>query len=142
MPEQTPDQSPLFGAPAPAPAGRGLARRAGKVAPAPVAPELAALAHAMPPRLHLGTSSWSFPGWKGLVWAGDHAESKLAKEGLTAYAEHPLLTSVSLDRAFYRPLGASEYLRTFASSSRRRRWCAMRWCAPRAGAAWRPTRRS
>ena len=111
MPEQTPDQSPLFGAPAPAPAGRGLARRAGKVAPAPVAPELAALAHAMPPRLHLGTSSWSFPGWKGLVWAGDHAESKLAKEGLTAYAEHPLLTSVSLDRAFYRPLGASEYLR-------------------------------
>ncbi|MDO5693473.1 MAG: DUF72 domain-containing protein [Pseudomonadota bacterium] len=69
------------------------------------------LAIALPRRLHLGTSSWHFPGWTGLVWAGDYAESRLSKEGLTAYAQHPLLRTVSLDRAFYRPLTASEYAR-------------------------------
>ena len=69
------------------------------------------LAATLPRRVHLGTSSWHFPGWAGLVWAGDYAESRLSKEGLTAYAQHPLLRTVSLDRAFYRPLTASEYAR-------------------------------
>lgn len=67
------------------------------------------LAGALSPRLHLGTSSWGFPGWKGLVWAGEHSEASLAKSGLTAYAEHPLLRTVSLDRSFYRPLSAVQY---------------------------------
>lgn len=63
----------------------------------------------MPRLLHLGTSSWSFPGWKGLVWDADHSESTLAKKGLTAYAGHPLFSTVSLDRSFYRPLTAIQY---------------------------------
>ncbi len=65
----------------------------------------------MPVGVHLGTSSWHFPGWAGLVWSGDYAESKLSKEGLAAYAAHPLLGTVSLDRAFYRPLTTSQYAR-------------------------------
>ncbi len=69
------------------------------------------LARALPAGLYLGTSSWHFPGWAGLVWGGDYAEAKLSKEGLSAYAQHPLLGSVSLDRAFYRPLSASQYAR-------------------------------
>lgn len=72
-------------------------------------PDLHALAAAMPARLRMGTSSWSFPGWKGLVWAGDHSDSKLSRDGLAAYSRHPLLRCVSLDRSFYRPLSASEY---------------------------------
>ena len=67
------------------------------------------LAAALPHGLRLGTSSWHFPGWAGLVWGGDYAESRLSKEGLAAYARHPLLCTVSLDRAFYRPLTASQY---------------------------------
>jgi uncharacterized protein YecE (DUF72 family) len=59
--------------------------------------------------LRLGTSSWNFPGWAGLVWDGDYAEAVLSKQGLSAYAQHPLLRTVSLDRAFYRPLTASQY---------------------------------
>lgn len=35
-------------------------------------------------RLHLGTSSWHFPGWAGLVWAGRHAEQQLSRQGLAA----------------------------------------------------------
>lgn len=60
-------------------------------------------------RLFLGTSSWYFPGWKGLVWAGDHSESVLSRRGLGAYAQHPLLNAVSLDRSFYRPVDEATY---------------------------------
>ena len=84
-------------------------RRATAVQAAPIGDATRALAHALPPGLHLGTSSWHFPGWAGLVWGGDYAEARLSKHGLAAYAQHPLLRSVSLDRAFYRPLTASQY---------------------------------
>jgi uncharacterized protein YecE (DUF72 family) len=60
-------------------------------------------------RLHLGTSSWHFPGWAGLVWAQPVPESLLSRTGLPAYAKHPLLNAVSLDRAFYRVLAQPEY---------------------------------
>jgi uncharacterized protein YecE (DUF72 family) len=70
---------------------------------------LQALAEKLPKSLHLGTSSWTFPGWAGLVWDQPYAEGKLAKEGLHAYSQHPLLRTVSLDRAFYRPMRAEEY---------------------------------
>jgi uncharacterized protein YecE (DUF72 family) len=67
------------------------------------------LAALMPPQLRLGTSSWNFPGWAGLVWDKGYAEARLSRDGLRAYAEHPLLRTVSLDRAFYRPLTADQY---------------------------------
>jgi uncharacterized protein YecE (DUF72 family) len=60
-------------------------------------------------RLYLGTSSWHFPGWRGWVWERGHTEQTLSRHGLPAYATHPLLRTVSLDRAFYRPLTSAEY---------------------------------
>ncbi|HPK33553.1 MAG TPA: DUF72 domain-containing protein, partial [Ottowia sp.] len=84
-------------------------RRPSGVQAAEPAPDVLALADALPRQLRLGTSSWNFPGWAGLVWDGPYAEAKLSKEGLAAYARHPLLRTVSLDRAFYRPLSASQY---------------------------------
>lgn len=60
-------------------------------------------------RLWLGTSSWHFPGWAGLVWARAQPEAALSRHGLPAYAQHPLLRAVSLDRAFYRPLDEAGY---------------------------------
>jgi uncharacterized protein YecE (DUF72 family) len=66
-------------------------------------------------RLHLGTSSWYFPGWAGLVWDDrPYSESDLSRHGLTAYARHPLLRTVSLDRTFYRAIDAA----TFAKLAR------------------------
>jgi len=55
-------------------------------------------------RLYLGTSSWHFPGWAGQVWDRAWPAAVLSRAGLTAYARHPLLRTVSLDRAFYRAL--------------------------------------
>lgn len=83
------------------------------VLPAPPSSEWLELAHALDERwqgrLHLGTSSWNFTGWAGLVWAQSYPEARLSREGLSAYAAHPLLRTVSLDRAFYRPLDAASY---------------------------------
>jgi uncharacterized protein YecE (DUF72 family) len=98
--------------PPPAPATttpRGRAPRQGEVQPHATDTALADLGQRLPQRLRLGTSSWSFPGWTGLVWEGNHGEAALARHGLPAYARHPLLRTVSLDRAFYRPLSASQY---------------------------------
>ena len=79
------------------------------VQPAAVPPSLQALAAALPGAVRLGTSSWAFPGWAGLVYAGPAGAQALARDGLAAYASHPLLRTVSLDRAFYRPLEAAQY---------------------------------
>ncbi|AMM26336.1 DUF72 domain-containing protein [Variovorax sp. PAMC 28711] len=80
-----------------------------KVQPAAPRETQRALAGTLPPSVRMGTSSWFFPGWKGLVWDGDYAQSVLSKHGLAAYAQHPLLRTVSLDRTFYRPISASQF---------------------------------
>jgi len=84
-------------------------RNAGHLAPAPIQPEHAALAARLPHWVRLGTSSWSYPGWQGLVWADQPSERRLAKDGLTAYGQHPLLRTVSIDRSFYQPLSVAQY---------------------------------
>lgn len=58
-------------------------------------------------RLHLGTSSWHFPGWAGLVYDRPAPQPWLSRHGLAAYGRHPLLRTVSLDRTFYRPASAA-----------------------------------
>ena len=106
------DDAPQAAPPAPTeppPAKPARASRIRQVEPAACPPEFSDLAAQLPPLLHLGTSSWSFPGWNGLVWDGDYSESLLAKRGLAPYARHPLMRAVSLDRAFYQPLTVSQY---------------------------------
>lgn len=72
-----------------------------RVPPAPVHADAAALAARMGPGVHLGTSSWSFPGWRGLVFSAKAPASELASHGLAAYAHQPLHRTVGLDRCFY-----------------------------------------
>lgn len=67
------------------------------------------LALELGPQVHLGTSSWSFPGWAGLVWDREYPEATLSKHGLAPYAQHPLLRCVSVDRSFYRPVDATTF---------------------------------
>ena len=83
----------------------------GKVGLCPEAAALAALGAALPRELYLGTSSWSFPGWKGLVYDRDASEAVLARTGLDAYAQHPLFRSVGVDKTFYRPAPRLEFER-------------------------------
>jgi uncharacterized protein YecE (DUF72 family) len=94
-------QNALFSDPAPVPPPA--------VEAAPPDPALRELAAALPAGLRFGTSSWNYPGWAGLVWQRDYPDTTLSRHGLPAYAQHPLLRAVGLDRSFYRPLTAAQY---------------------------------
>jgi uncharacterized protein YecE (DUF72 family) len=91
----------LFGMPEPAPSG--------SVGPAAVAERTAAIARRLPANVFLGTSSWTFPGWEGIVYDRKGSMAQLADRGLEAYASHPLFRTVGLDRAFYRPPPRAEF---------------------------------
>jgi len=79
------------------------------VGAAAVSPASVAVARGLPRQLYLGTSSWAFPGWQGLVYDRAASSSALARHGLAAYAQHALLRMVGLDRTFYAPLPAADY---------------------------------
>ena len=83
------------------------------IEPADFDESLTRLGRLLPRSVHLGTSSWFFPGWRDLVWRGDtdYTESQLARHGLSAYARHPLFRCVGIDRTFYQPLTVAEYAR-------------------------------
>jgi uncharacterized protein YecE (DUF72 family) len=81
----------------------------GGVEPAAVDDELLRLGRRLPQGIHLGTSSWSFPGWQRIVYGGAYHEAELARAGLAAYGRHPLLRAVGIDRSFYQPLPQRQY---------------------------------
>ncbi len=80
---------------------------------APVPEEVSRWAAGLPSTIRLGTSSWSFPGWSGIVFdpEANAEESALARHGLPAYARHPLFRTVGLDRTYYAPLSSSDFAR-------------------------------
>lgn len=88
---------------------RRRAAGAGDVRPAWDSPLLEA--PLLPPDIRLGTSSWFFPGWRGLVYEDVHPQATLSRKGLAAYAQIPLLRTVSLDRTFYAPISTVDYAR-------------------------------
>lgn len=106
MKRRAPRQIDLFGV-EPAPADRTPAK--GAPAPADHDDALSVLAGRLPPHLRLGTSSWAFPGWQGLVYAQRESATRLSRLGLSAYAQHPLLRAVGLDRTFYAPITSGEF---------------------------------
>ncbi len=61
------------------------------------------------PSARFGTSSWSFSGWSGLVYDATHSEQMLARQGLSAYAMHPLFRTVGIDRTFYAPMSETQF---------------------------------
>jgi len=65
------------------------------------------LCRAVPQSLRFGTSSWTFPGWAGIVYRGQPSERTLAQDGLAEYADYPLFRTVGIDSAYYRPLAES-----------------------------------
>ncbi|HEY2510531.1 MAG TPA: DUF72 domain-containing protein [Polyangiaceae bacterium] len=80
-----------------------------------IPPEHHTLAKSLPAGLRLGTTSWSYPGWTGLVYRANTSTKLLASHGLTAYAQHPLFDAVEIDRTYYGPLPPSVF-QSFAAS--------------------------
>ena len=96
-----PGQLSLFAAPRAPPAAL--------VGPAEPDPGDVALGARLPPLLRFGTSSWGYPGWSGLVYDRPAPEALIAKSGLHAYSQHPLLRCVGVDRTHYRPVEAAVF---------------------------------
>ncbi len=50
--------------------------------------------------IYFGTSTWAYPGWKGIVYSKKH---KSTSEYLKEYMEYPLFRTAGADFTFYRP---------------------------------------
>src|SRR3569832_1198692 len=59
------------------------------VRPAVPSPEVLRVAKRLPKNLHMGTSSLSFPGWAGIVYAEQYKVSVLGHNKQHAYARRP-----------------------------------------------------
>lgn len=82
-----------------------------RVRPATYDEALVRLGRQLPSSVYFGTSSWSFPGWQGIVYRDAYSESMLARDGLAAYSLHPVLRAVGIDRSFYQSLPRTEFAR-------------------------------
>lgn len=59
----------------------------------------------LPAGVFLGTSSWTFEGWKGLVYHHPYrSKAEFTRESLREYASHPLFRTVGIDASYYTPL--------------------------------------
>jgi len=88
----------------------------GEEDPSALEARLAALegvASRLPRRLRMGTSSWAFPGWRGIVYPETCSQEHLPRDGLRHYTRHPLLGTVGIDRGFYAPIPEAD-LRHYA----------------------------
>lgn len=78
-------------------------------------PARESLAARLPSHVRFGTSSWTFPGWRGLVYHGAYRDERdFLRRSLAEYARHPLFSTVGVDRSYYAPL-PRETLRAYAA---------------------------
>ncbi|MFO0003254.1 MAG: DUF72 domain-containing protein, partial [bacterium] len=80
-----------------------------RVPPEPVPDSLRAVGTRLPAHVYLGTSSWAYAGWRGLVYSRRAPVASRARDGLAAYAAWPVVRTVGLDRAFYATPSVDEY---------------------------------
>src|SRR5262245_37255065 len=93
-------------------AGDAEARVAG--APPPDLQADGRLAARRPPGVLPGPSTWTFPGWAGIVYPAGTTKEELLERGLSLAARHPLFRTVGIDRSYYAPLEEAE-LRRYAA---------------------------
>jgi uncharacterized protein YecE (DUF72 family) len=61
----------------------------------------------------MGTSSWAYEGWQGLVYRRSYPKNRFSRDTLAEYASYavdgaPLFRTVGIDHSFYRPATASQ----------------------------------
>jgi uncharacterized protein YecE (DUF72 family) len=70
---------------------------------AEIGTDFGALAARVPPAVRFGTSSWNYPGWRGLVYHRDYEGKGTSSKMLEEYAAFPLFRTVGIDSSFYAP---------------------------------------
>jgi len=66
--------------------------------------ELIRLRDGLPPQVHFGTSSWTYPGWQDLVYSKPYPATGAVDRMLEEYARFPLFSTVGIDSSFYAPM--------------------------------------
>ena len=90
---------------------------------------------AMPPthpRVRLGTSSWAYEGWQGLVYHRPYPKSRFSRDTLGEYATYsldgaPLFSTVGIDHSFYRPTGPAQLAHYAEQVPEEFRFCSKVW---------------
>lgn len=65
----------------------------------------------LPDRILLGPSTWTFPGWEGIVYPRGITRDDLLERGLGLAARFLLFRTVGIDRSYYAPLEEGELAR-------------------------------
>jgi uncharacterized protein YecE (DUF72 family) len=61
------------------------------------------LAARVPPGVRFGTSSWNYPGWRGVVYHREYEGTGASTRMLEEYAKFPLFRTVGIDSSYYAP---------------------------------------
>jgi uncharacterized protein YecE (DUF72 family) len=77
--------------------------------------ELERLGARIPPLVRFGTSTWNYPGWRGLVYQQDYGPKGAAAKMLREYASFPLFRTVGVDSSYYGP-PTEAVLRSYAEN--------------------------
>src|SRR5581483_9955767 len=113
-------------------AGRG-SRRHGGTAAEPVSGDGETSRPADPLLgLRLGTSSWAYEGWRGIVYHRPYSKSRFAQDCLAEYAAcqpagRPLFRTVCIDHTFYRPGGPDQLAHYAAQVPEDFHFCSKVW---------------
>ena len=69
----------------------------------------------IPQNIAFGTSTWTYPGWKGSVYKLEYETDKaFRRDSLREYAQFPLFRTVGIDSTFYQP-ASLELLKSYSS---------------------------
>ncbi len=83
---------------------------------------------ALPPKVRFGGSSWTYPGWKGLIYHREYkSDREFRAKSLEEYAGCPLFRSVGIDSAFYNPPSEELLLRYAAQLPPSFQWVEKVW---------------
>ena len=82
--------------------------------------------------IRLGTSSWAYEGWLGLVYQRTYPKSRFSQDTLGEYAAYrndgiPLFRTVGIDHSFYRPASAGQLAHYASQVPEDFRFCSKVW---------------
>jgi uncharacterized protein YecE (DUF72 family) len=82
----------------------------------------------LPSQLYLGTSTWAFPDWKGLLYKREYKSAReFAAKSLEEYATVPWFRTVCIDSLFYNPPKPDVLQRYASQVSADFRWVSKVW---------------
>lgn len=82
--------------------------------------------------IRIGTSSWAYESWQGLVYKRPYPQSRFTKDALAEYAAYeyngaPLFRTVGIDHTFYRPATVKQYAHYASLVPTDFRFCSKVW---------------